>query len=72
MTNRVSINPNRARQAGFSLVELLVALAILVLILVGVLQLFDMHSRIARTQTNVADMQQSLRWLVCQYSTYRS
>ena len=61
MTNRVSINPTRARQAGFSLVELLVALAILVLILVGVLQLFDMHSRIARTQTNVADMQQSLR-----------
>ena len=61
MTNRISNNPIRARQAGFSLVELLVALAILVLILVGVLQLFDMHSRIARTQTNVADMQQSLR-----------
>ncbi|MGB6000302.1 MAG: prepilin-type N-terminal cleavage/methylation domain-containing protein [Thermoanaerobaculia bacterium] len=61
MTNRVAIHPTRARQGGFSLVELLVALAILVLILVGVLQLFDMHSRIARTQTNVADMQQSLR-----------
>jgi hypothetical protein len=42
-------------------VELLVALAILVMILVGVLQLFDLHSRIARTQINVADMQQSLR-----------
>lgn len=61
MTNRVAINPARARRGGFSLVELLVALAILVLILVGVLQLFDLHSRIARTQTNVADMQQSLR-----------
>ena len=61
MTNRVSINPAAARQGGFSLLELLVALAILVLILVGVLQLFDLHSRIARTQTNVADMQQSLR-----------
>lgn len=49
------------RQRGFSLVELLVALTILVLILVGVLELFDLHSRVARVQTNVADMQQSLR-----------
>jgi prepilin-type N-terminal cleavage/methylation domain-containing protein len=51
----------RNRQRGFSLVELLISLAVLVIILVGVLQLFDLHSRIARTQTNVADMQQSLR-----------
>lgn len=49
------------RQQGFSLIELMVALAVLVIILVGVLQLFDLHSRVARVQTNVADMQQSLR-----------
>ncbi len=61
MTNRVSNDPAGPRQGGYSLVELLVAMAVLVMILVGVLQLFDLHSRIARTQTNVADMQQSLR-----------
>src|SRR6185295_14622889 len=50
-----------ASQAGFTLVEMLIALAITAMILVGVLFTFDFSSRVARAQTYVADMQQSLR-----------
>jgi type II secretory pathway pseudopilin PulG len=47
--------------AGFTLVELLVTMGILVLVILGVLALFDLNSRIARTQTHMAEMQQSQR-----------
>lgn len=50
-----------AGDAGYTLVELLVTLLIVVVVLVAVLALFDMTSRTARTQTHLADMQQSLR-----------
>ncbi len=48
-------------QAGFSLVELLVTVIILAEILVGLLIVFDSSSRLARAQTHVAELQQSLR-----------
>jgi hypothetical protein len=48
-------------EAGYSLLEMVVALALSVAILLGVLALFDVNNRIARGQVNVADMQQSLR-----------
>ena len=51
----------RARQAGYSLLEMVIALALSVTILLAVLALFDINNRIARGQVNVADMQQSLR-----------
>jgi type II secretory pathway pseudopilin PulG len=57
------------RQAGFTLVELLVSLGVTVILLLGVLALFDFNNRIARVQTHVADMQQSLR--VAQYDMVR-
>lgn len=60
--------PGRS-QAGFTLVELLVTLAILVVVILGVLALFDLNSRIARTQMHVAEMQQSQR--VAQQSIVR-
>jgi hypothetical protein len=43
------------------MVELLVGLGIMVGVLLGVLALFDLSSKVARVQMNVADMQQSLR-----------
>lgn len=49
------------RNAGFSLIELLVSLLILTLILVAVLTLFERSTRIARAQTQIADMQQAVR-----------
>ncbi len=49
------------REAGFSLVELLVTVIILAEVLVGLLIVFDSSSRLARAQTHVAELQQSLR-----------
>lgn len=59
----------RSRESGFTLIEMVVSLFVLVLILVGVLYLFDLNSRLARVETNVADMQQSLR--IGQYNLVR-
>ncbi len=57
------------RQAGFTLAELLVAAGVTAILLLGVLALFDFNNRVARVQTHVADMQQSLR--VAQYDMVR-
>lgn len=56
-------SPGRAARgaAGFTLIELLVALAVTVLVLVGVLIMFDFNNKLARAQTNLAEMQQSVR-----------
>src|SRR5262245_20846524 len=48
-------------QAGFTLAEMLVVLAVTAVLLLGVLFTFDFNSRVARAQTNVSDLQQSLR-----------
>ncbi|MFL6193427.1 MAG: PilW family protein [Thermoanaerobaculia bacterium] len=58
----ISMTPAGARrQAGFTLAEMLVSLAVTVILLLGILATFDLNGRVARVQTNVADMQQSLR-----------
>jgi prepilin-type N-terminal cleavage/methylation domain-containing protein len=49
------------RQRGFTLIEMTISLFILVIVLVGVLALFDLASRISRVQVDVADMQESVR-----------
>jgi len=51
----------RRGSAGFTLVELLVSLAVTAVLILGVLATFDFSSRMNRVQMNVADMQQSLR-----------
>lgn len=48
-------------EAGFTLAEMLVTVFLVALVLLAVLALFDMASRTARTQTHLAEMQQSLR-----------
>lgn len=50
-----------SRQAGFTLLEVLVSLVVMVVILVGLLALLELNSRVAKAQINVSDMQQSLR-----------
>lgn len=51
----------RGANAGFTLLELLVSLAVTAVLILGVLATFDFSSRMNRVQMNVADMQQSLR-----------
>ena len=51
----------RRSEAGFSLIELLVTMVIMAEILIAVLILFDSSNRIARAQTQLAELQQSLR-----------
>jgi prepilin-type N-terminal cleavage/methylation domain-containing protein len=57
------------RAAGFTLIEMLVGVFIGSIVLMGVLGLFDSANRITRSQTNVTDMQQSLR--AAQYDAVR-
>jgi hypothetical protein len=56
-------------EEGFTVAELTVSLFVTVTVLLGVLALFDFSNRLSRVQTNVADMQQSLR--VAQYDAVR-
>lgn len=49
------------RQSGFTLVELLVSLAVTAVLILGVLATFDLSSRLNRVQMSVADLQQSMR-----------
>jgi len=49
------------RSRGFTLIEVLVTLGVMVVVLVGLLALLEFNSRVARAQVNVAGMQQSLR-----------
>ena len=51
----------RARQSGFSLVEMAVSLFVTVSVILGVLMLFDFTNKLSKVQGNLADMQQSLR-----------
>lgn len=48
-------------RAGFTVVELTVSLLVLTVVLLGMLSLFDFTNRLSSVQTNVTDMQQSLR-----------
>lgn len=50
-----------SRERGFTLVELSISLLVTVVLILGVLALFDFANRLSRVQTNVSDMQQSLR-----------
>lgn len=60
----------RLPTAGFTLIELLISLAVMVIVLIGVLALFDLNTKLARAQTNLSEMQQSIR--VAQYSMLRN
>lgn len=52
---------NRNRQRGFSLAEVMVATAILVVILVGILTLYDRANKVFKSGNEAAEMQQNVR-----------
>lgn len=61
--------PSYRRRSGFTVVELLVVLAVTLILTVIMLQLFNLSDRLARVQTRIAEMQQSLR--IGQYDMVR-
>ena len=64
-SERVAARPVREpwrSQAGFSLAELIVSLFVVVLMMVMILLIFDSTTKLARAQTYVADVQQSVRF----------
>lgn len=69
MNPRRDFTDRSSGQQGFTLVELLVALAVTVVVVLGILLLFDFNNKLTRVQTNVADMQQSER--IAQYDMVR-
>jgi type II secretory pathway pseudopilin PulG len=50
------------RTPGFSLVELLVVLAIMIVVILGMLAMFDQSVKVTKTENSVTDTQQSLRY----------
>jgi len=60
-THRVRRGRRINRERGFTLAELIVGLAVTSIVLIGLYQVFESNSNLARTQTDIADMQQSLR-----------
>jgi hypothetical protein len=52
---------HETHERGFTVAELAVSMLVTIVLILGVLSLFDFSNRLARVQTNVADMQQSLR-----------
>jgi hypothetical protein len=59
----------RAAERGFSLLELVVGMFIAAQILIAAAVAFDVHSKMARVQTQITDLQQSLR--IGQYDVVR-
>jgi type II secretory pathway pseudopilin PulG len=67
---RTDTAPGRRHERGFSLIELVVSMFIAVQILIAAAIAFDVHNRMARVQTQITDLQQSLR--VAQYGIVRT
>lgn len=63
-------NPSDNGASGFTIVELLVSMLIMVEVLVAAFTVFDVHNRMARVQTQITEMQQALR--VAQYDMVRT
>lgn len=62
MTGRTHL-PGRLRgEGGFSLIEVLVAIVIMVVAVLGMLALFDRSNRMSKVENNVTDEQQSARY----------
>ena len=69
MTLRRDPDSVRPGQGGFTMIELVVALAVTTIVMLGILFLFDFNNKLTRVQSNITDMQQSLR--IAQYDMVR-
>jgi len=64
VTVRGAPDPVLERQRGFSLVEVLVSLALLVVVMTAFLTLLDSSARVSKTQSSIAGMTENLRFTV--------
>ena len=53
--------PRSNHASGFTLIEVLIAMVISILLIVGIYNLFELNARISRVQSDVAEMQQAQR-----------
>lgn len=60
-SRRIRTNRRPSAGAGFTLAEMLIALLVTSVVMAATLTVFQLHNQMARTQTQVAEMQQSLR-----------
>jgi Tfp pilus assembly protein FimT len=67
--DRPSARTRRRGEPGFTIIEMTVALFVTAEVILAALALFDFHNKLARVQTSISDMQQSLR--VAQYDMVR-
>ena len=61
MRHSLHARPSSRSAEGYSLIELIVSLSITIIVLLGLFQIFEKNTEVARIQTQVSDMQQSLR-----------
>jgi len=59
---RDSLRSDRRPERGFSLLELLVSLVIIIVISIAALSMFDRSNRMAKVETSVSDAQQNARY----------
>jgi len=59
----------RRREAGFSLIEMLIATLLSTMLIIGILNVFEANGRVARVQADISEMQQAQR--VAQYEMVR-
>ncbi|HEU4887274.1 MAG TPA: hypothetical protein VFV49_05260 [Thermoanaerobaculia bacterium] len=52
---------NRIRERGFTLTEVMIATAVMIIVFVGILMLYDRANNVFKTSNESADMQQNLR-----------
>jgi type II secretory pathway pseudopilin PulG len=60
-THHPLLSSKNRRQAGFTLMEGVISLAVATVLILGVLAVFDINARVARVQTDLSDAQQSAR-----------
>ncbi len=53
--------PNRIRERGFTLTEVMVATAVMIIVFVGILLMYDRANNVFKSSNESADMQQNLR-----------
>ena len=71
---QTNLNSKRSQRAvrgsaGFTLIEMMLAMTVTVMVMTGVLTLFQLSGRLARNQNQLSDLQQNLR--VALYDTQR-